>query len=185
MAVRRHPWLVLVSTFTVATTLHLAAPPSAIHAQARPSASAPTTLNAHQQLARDIYKELVEINTTTDAEQGGTTRAAEAMVARLRAAGFPASDVQVVSSGPRDGNLVARLRGSGASRRKPILLLAHLDVVFGRIRDRIALEDASRMPARQMDGAKGDPASRHDATWRLDAIEARLTRIEEMLRQLA
>jgi len=129
MAVRRHPWLVLVSTFTVATTLDLAAPPSATHAQARPSASGPTTLNAQQQLALDIYKELVEINTTTDADPGGTTRAAEAMAARLRAAGFPASDVQVVSSGPRDGNLVARLRGSGASRRKPILLLAHLDVV--------------------------------------------------------
>ena len=86
-------------------------------------------LNAHQQLARDIYKELVEINTTTDADPGGTTKAAEAMAARLRAAGFSGEDVQVLSSGPRDGNLVARLRGSGASGRKPILLLAHLDVV--------------------------------------------------------
>ena len=69
-------------------------------------------LNAHQQLARDIYKELIEINTTTDADPGGTTKAAEAMAARLRGAGFSGADVQVLSSGPRDGNLVARLRGS-------------------------------------------------------------------------
>ena len=89
-------------------------------------------LNANQQLARDIYKELIEINTTTDADPGGTTQAAEAMAARLRAAGFAAADVQVLSAGPRDGNLVARLRGSGAAGRKPILLLAHLDVVAAR-----------------------------------------------------
>ena len=92
-------------------------------------------LNAHQQLARDIYKELIEINTTTDADPGGTTQAAEAMAARLRAAGFSGADVQVLSSGPRDGNLVARLRGSGAAGRKPILLLAHLDVVAARRED--------------------------------------------------
>ena len=93
------------------------------------SNAAPRQLTAHQQLARDIYKELVEINTTTDATPGGTTQAAEAMAARLRAAGFSGADVQVLSSGPRDGNLVARLRGNGASGLKPILLLAHLDVV--------------------------------------------------------
>ena len=92
-------------------------------------------LNAHQQLARDIYKELIEINTTTDADPGGTTQAAEAMAARLRAAGFSGADVQVLSSGPRDGNLVARLRGSGVAGRKPILLLAHLDVVAARRED--------------------------------------------------
>ena len=58
---------------------------------------------------------------------GDTTQAAEAMAARLRAAGFPEADVHAFSPAPRKGNLVARLRGSGA--RKPILLLAHLDVV--------------------------------------------------------
>jgi len=80
---------------------------------------------AQQQLALDIFKELVEINTVT--ETGDTLRAAEAMAARLRAAGFDGSDVQVLIPAPRKGNLVARLRGTGA--RKPILLLAHLDVV--------------------------------------------------------
>ncbi len=82
-------------------------------------------LSPQQQLAFDIYKELVEIDTTT--ATGDTKRAAEAMGARLRAAGFADADVQVFSPAPRKGNLVARLRGNGT--RKPILLLAHLDVV--------------------------------------------------------
>ena len=89
------------------------------------------SLTPHQQLARDIYKELVEINTVT--ATGDTLRAAEAMAARLRAAGFDRPDVQVFSPAPRKGNLVARLRGTGA--RKPILLLAHIDVVEARRED--------------------------------------------------
>jgi acetylornithine deacetylase/succinyl-diaminopimelate desuccinylase-like protein len=84
-----------------------------------------------QQAFREIYQELVEINTTDSV--GDTLRAAEAMAARLKAAGFPAADVQVFSTGPRKGNLVARLRGSGA--RRPMLLLAHLDVVEARRED--------------------------------------------------
>ena len=47
------------------------------------------SLDANQQLARDIYKELIEINTTSDADPGGTTQAAEAMRKRLLSAGFP------------------------------------------------------------------------------------------------
>jgi len=86
---------------------------------------------AQQQLAFDIYKELVEINTVT--ATGDTARAAEAMAARLRAGGFDASDVHVFTPAPRKGNLVARLRGTGA--RKPILLLAHIDVVEARRED--------------------------------------------------
>ena len=82
-------------------------------------------LTPQQQLAFDIFKELVEIDTVT--ATGDTARAAEAMATRLRAAGFAEADVQVFSPAPRKGNLVARLRGAGT--RKPILLLAHLDVV--------------------------------------------------------
>src|SRR5438105_142163 len=74
---------------------------------------------------RAIYKELVEINTTDPA--GDDTRAAEAMAARLRAGGFPDEDVNVLAPMPRKGNLVARLHGTG--RRRPLLLLAHIDVV--------------------------------------------------------
>src|SRR3984893_15729597 len=88
-------------------------------------------LAPRQQLAFDIYKELVEINTVT--ATGDTLCAAEAMAARLRASGFAEADVQVFSPAPRKGNLVARLRGTGA--RKPILLLAHLDVVPARRED--------------------------------------------------
>src|SRR5213596_468 len=82
-------------------------------------------LNVNQQRAFDIYKELIEINTVT--ATGDTAQAAEAMAARLRTGGFPEADVHVFSPAPRKGNLVARLRGTGA--RKPILLVAHIDVV--------------------------------------------------------
>jgi len=88
-------------------------------------------LSPHQQIAFDIFKELVEINTVT--ATGDTARAAEAMAARLRAAGFTGPDVKVLSPAPRKGNLVARLRGTG--KRKPILLLAHTDVVDARPED--------------------------------------------------
>jgi acetylornithine deacetylase/succinyl-diaminopimelate desuccinylase-like protein len=88
-------------------------------------ATAAEGLSPQQQLSHDVYKELVEIDTTT--ATGDTARAAEAMAARLTAAGFPDGDVHVFSPAPRKGNLVARLHGSGA--RKPILLVAHLDVV--------------------------------------------------------
>jgi acetylornithine deacetylase/succinyl-diaminopimelate desuccinylase-like protein len=91
-------------------------------------AETPTPL---QQFAFDVYKELVEIDTTT--ATGDTKQAAEAMAARLRAAGFPEADVHTFSPAPRKGNLVARLRGTGA--RKPILLLAHIDVVPARRED--------------------------------------------------
>jgi len=95
------------------------------------SPAAAEALSPQRQLAFDIYKELVEINTVT--ATGDTARAAEAMAARLKAAGFADADIQVFQPAPRKGNLVARLRGSGA--RKPILLLAHLDVVPANAED--------------------------------------------------
>jgi acetylornithine deacetylase/succinyl-diaminopimelate desuccinylase-like protein len=85
----------------------------------------------HQQRAREIYKELIETNTTDSA--GNTTLAAEAVARRLRRAGFPEADIHVLGMDARKGNLVARLRGSGA--RRPLLLLAHLDVVEARRED--------------------------------------------------
>jgi acetylornithine deacetylase/succinyl-diaminopimelate desuccinylase-like protein len=96
-----------------------------------PSCGQAAELSAEQQAFRDIYRELVEINTTDSA--GDTVRAAEAMAARLRAGGLPAGDIHVLSSGPRKGNLVARLRGTGA--RRPLLVLAHLDVVEAKRED--------------------------------------------------
>jgi acetylornithine deacetylase/succinyl-diaminopimelate desuccinylase-like protein len=107
-----------------ALLLLLAAP---LAAQAPAAARTP-----HQQLARSVYEELVEINTVDSV--GSTTRAAQAMAARFRAAGFPAADVRVLvpAGKPTKGNLVVRYRGrpsTGAGQGKPILLLAHLDVV--------------------------------------------------------
>src|SRR6266516_1321216 len=92
--------------------------------------SAPTP--AAQQL-REIYKELVEINTTDSA--GSCTAAAEAMAARLKAGGLPAPEVQVIvpPGGPKKRNLVARYRGTGA--KKPVMLLGHLDVVEAKRED--------------------------------------------------
>lgn len=84
------------------------------------------------QSARAILQELIEINTTHSV--GNTTVAAEALAKRFLAAGFPAADVQVV--GPeqsKNHNLVVQYRGTG--RLKPILLIAHLDVVEAKRED--------------------------------------------------
>jgi acetylornithine deacetylase/succinyl-diaminopimelate desuccinylase-like protein len=87
--------------------------------------------DATRQLSRDIFRELIEIDTTDSA--GSTRLAAEAMAKRLKDAGFPAADVQVLGPNDRKGNMVARLRGTGA--RKPVLMIGHLDVVEARRED--------------------------------------------------
>ncbi|MGQ0560774.1 MAG: M20/M25/M40 family metallo-hydrolase, partial [Gemmatimonadota bacterium] len=87
---------------------------------------------AWQQYARATLAQLIEINTTDSS--GNTTIAAEAMAKRLLDAGFPAADVQVLGPVPRKGNLVARLR-STRPRMKPLLLMAHLDVVVAKRED--------------------------------------------------
>jgi acetylornithine deacetylase/succinyl-diaminopimelate desuccinylase-like protein len=84
------------------------------------------TLTPNQQLAHDIYKELIEIN--SGMKTGNVTLAAQAMAKRFRDAGMPDSDVFVGGPVPEKYNVVARIHGRG-SRRKPVLLLAHLDVV--------------------------------------------------------
>jgi acetylornithine deacetylase/succinyl-diaminopimelate desuccinylase-like protein len=94
---------------------------------AAPLSAQQPALTPQQQAARAIYKELVEINTVDSV--GSVTKAAEAMAARFRAAGFPAADIVLAGppNVPSKQNLVVRYRGKG--RGKPILLLAHLDVV--------------------------------------------------------
>jgi acetylornithine deacetylase/succinyl-diaminopimelate desuccinylase-like protein len=82
--------------------------------------------------AREIFKQLIEIN-TADTPAGNVTRAAEAVAVRLKASGFAATDVQVLGPDPRKHNVVARYRGTGT--RKPLLLVAHLDVVDARRED--------------------------------------------------
>ena len=92
-------------------------------------------LSPDQTQLRAIYQELVEINTTDSA--GDTTQAARAMAAHLKAAGFADADLHIIvpPGGPKKGNLVTRLRGNGASGKKPVLLLAHLDVVEAKRED--------------------------------------------------
>src|SRR5262249_29764060 len=80
---------------------------------------------AERQAARQIYKEMVE--TQSGYTTGATTPIAESVAARFKAAGFPASDIFVGGAIPKKANVVVRYRGTGA--RKPILLLAHTDVV--------------------------------------------------------
>ena len=92
-------------------------------------ASAAMPPDADRQLAQEIYKEMIEVRSgyTT----GSTTPIAEMVAARLRAAGFPESDIFVGGASPKKANLVVRYRAvkSGAGPLKPILLLAHTDVV--------------------------------------------------------
>lgn len=85
-----------------------------------------------QKLAREMMKELIEINTT---EANGSTPAAEALASRFRAAGFAVADVLLVGPHPQHMNLVVRYHGSGKPGAKPVLFIAHLDVVEARRED--------------------------------------------------
>jgi acetylornithine deacetylase/succinyl-diaminopimelate desuccinylase-like protein len=91
--------------------------------------SAPTT----RQLAHDIFKQLIEINTTDSV--GNVSTAAQAMAQQLLEAGFPTADVSVLGPTDRKRNMVARYRGNPKSRLKPILIIGHLDVVEARRED--------------------------------------------------
>ena len=92
------------------------------------------SLDSDQQFLKEIFRELIEINTVDP--EGNVTQAAEAMAARLRAAGFAAEDVRVLvpQGNAKKGNLVARYRSPKAAG-KPLLLLAHIDVVEARKED--------------------------------------------------
>ncbi len=93
-------------------------------------ASLPAQTDYHA-LAHDIFKQLVEINTTDSV--GSVTAAADAMHQRLLDAGFPAGDMQLLGPTDRKQNLVVRLHGTG--KQKPILFIGHLDVVEARRAD--------------------------------------------------
>src|ERR1700689_4830920 len=84
-----------------------------------------------RQLARSIYKEFVEIQ--SGFPPGSTTPVAEAAAKRLKTAGFPDADIFIGGASPQKANLVVRYHGTGA--RKPMLLLAHTDVVEAKRED--------------------------------------------------
>ncbi|HEY2375573.1 MAG TPA: M20/M25/M40 family metallo-hydrolase [Gemmatimonadaceae bacterium] len=95
------------------------------------SASRAMPAEQDRQLARAIYKEMIEIKSgfTT----GATTPVAQAAARRLKAAGFSDRDIYVGGANPNKANLVVRYRGTG--RQRPILLLAHTDVVEAKRED--------------------------------------------------
>ena len=92
------------------------------------------SIRPDQAAFRDLYKELVETNTTLSA--GSCTLAAERMAARLKAAGYSDKDVTLFAAPdhPKEGGLVAVLQGTSKTV-KPMLLLAHIDVVEARRED--------------------------------------------------
>ncbi|MFL6427759.1 MAG: M20/M25/M40 family metallo-hydrolase [Acidobacteriaceae bacterium] len=94
------------------------------------SARAQAKDGSHQE-AVEIFRQLIEINTTDSV--GSVTAAAKAMQQRFLDAGFPASDMQLLGPNDRKQNLVVRYHG--ASGKKPILLIGHLDVVEARRED--------------------------------------------------
>lgn len=93
--------------------------------------TAATPDEATRHLARDIFRQLIEINTTDSV--GSTTIAAQAMAKRFLDAGFAPADVKVLGPNDRKGNVVARIHGTGP--QKPILIIGHLDVVEARRED--------------------------------------------------
>jgi acetylornithine deacetylase/succinyl-diaminopimelate desuccinylase-like protein len=104
-----------------ALVVSLSAIATAVGAQSSP-------LTPTQQLAREIYKEVIEYNTVNIG--GGTTDAVNAMAKRFRDAGFPESDIFLGGVQANKHNLVVRYRGTGGvNGPKPLLLLAHVDVV--------------------------------------------------------
>lgn len=82
----------------------------------------------------DIYRELVETNTVVNV--GSCTKAAQQIATRLKAAGYEDRDITMFATPdhPNDGGLVAMLKGSDPAA-KPILLLAHLDVIEAKRAD--------------------------------------------------
>src|ERR1700735_3626461 len=97
-------------------------------------AAPPQDTPAGEQRFRELYKELVETNTSLSV--GSCTVAADRMAARLKAAGFPDSDLHPFAAAdhPKEGGLVAVYPGRDP-KLKAILLLAHLDVVEAKRED--------------------------------------------------
>jgi acetylornithine deacetylase/succinyl-diaminopimelate desuccinylase-like protein len=111
-----------------AAIAYAAAPPAPAPAAqaARAPGAVPLPPPENRRLARDIFRELVEIEST---HEKGTREAARAVEKRLLAAGFAREDVHYLAPKkyPHQANIVVRLRGKGQA--KPILYICHLDVV--------------------------------------------------------
>jgi acetylornithine deacetylase/succinyl-diaminopimelate desuccinylase-like protein len=96
-------------------------------------AQQPALSPADRTLAHDIFKQLIETNTSHSV--GSTTVAAEAMRKRFLDAGFPAKDMVIMGADDRHGNLVLRYHGKPGSTLKPVLIIGHIDVVEAKRED--------------------------------------------------
>ncbi len=92
----------------------------------------PPVRSSHTVKALDIYRHIVEVDTSKT--QGNTLPVARYLAGELIDAGLPEQDVEVLDTNGF-GSLVARYRGDGSSGERPILLLAHLDVVEALAKD--------------------------------------------------
>src|SRR5262249_46983976 len=90
-------------------------------------------LTPQQHALHDIYKQVIETNTEDSAGVGSVTALTQPLAERFKAAGFPSSDIHLLGPTPDKQSLVVRYHGTGA--KKPLLLLAHLDVVIARPSD--------------------------------------------------
>jgi acetylornithine deacetylase/succinyl-diaminopimelate desuccinylase-like protein len=119
----RKPFFCLIAVLALAVCL-AAGPSRAALAQS----SLPATTPEDRALARSIFKQLIEIN-TTDTPLGNVTTATTAMQKRFLEAGFAPEDVHLLGPDPRKMNLVVRLRAAGTPTEKPVVFLCHMDVV--------------------------------------------------------
>jgi acetylornithine deacetylase/succinyl-diaminopimelate desuccinylase-like protein len=113
-----------IAALVLAATMGTVCLCSAVFAQS----TLPTASAEDRALAREIFKQLIEIN-TTDTPKGNVTTATAAMQKRFLDAGFPAEDVHLLGPDERKQNLVVRLRAEGTPAEKPVLFLCHMDVV--------------------------------------------------------
>jgi acetylornithine deacetylase/succinyl-diaminopimelate desuccinylase-like protein len=88
----------------------------------------PTASAEERAVAKDIFKQLIEIN-TTDTPLGNVTTGTTAMQKRFLDAGFASEDMHLLGPDPRKMNLVVRIRAAGTPTQKPVLFLCHMDVV--------------------------------------------------------
>ncbi len=119
----------VISKFNMTATLFAFFAPLTLVAIAQQNALS----EPERTLAYDVFKQLIEINSST--LTGSTTPAAEAMRKRLLDAGFTPEDVVVLSPDAHHGNLVARYRGTPGTTKKPVLIIGHLDVVEAKRED--------------------------------------------------
>jgi len=116
---------------TLRRSVPVAAALAGVLAVASAAAATSAADEASNKLAHDIFKQLIEIDTSDST--GNVTTATEAMAQRFRAAGWPAADMAFLGPTDKKKNLVVRLRGTG--QHKPVLLIGHLDVVEARRED--------------------------------------------------